>query len=146
MSVKKALAPYIFLASAPTLAQVPQRPVLQRPAATNVCREVALNPQPLHERQRLAALNPQPLPPVDEGKVVAALNPQPLPPVDEGKRTTALNPQPLPPVDERKMLTALNPQPLPPNRAAMTAERGAALPPIVKPPRGCPKPGATLRP
>jgi hypothetical protein len=42
------------------------------------------------------ALNPQPLPPVDDGR--AALNPQPLPPKDGS--LVELNPQPEPPGDE----------------------------------------------
>ncbi|MBC6982953.1 hypothetical protein H8B08_14490, partial [Caulobacter sp. 17J80-11] len=52
-------------------------------------------PRPTPPVENPAALNPQPLPPVDSPNP-AALNPQPLPPVDN---PAALNPQPLPPVD-----------------------------------------------
>ena len=78
--------------------------------------------------KRLDPLNPQPLPPVDLGRLngrlnrLDPLNPQPLPPVDLGRlnrrldRLDPLNPQPLPPVDLGRLnrLDPLNPQPLPP--------------------------------
>ncbi len=54
-----------------------------------------------------ASLNPQPLPPVDDGGL-AELNPQPLPPVEVGSGSgiASLNPQPLPPVESPELTRA----------------------------------------
>lgn len=89
------------------------------PATTNAVTTKRVSPKSVDEK----ALNPQPLPPVDDGKsrVIRksvdekALNPQPLPPVDDGKKNVvkksadekALNPQPLPPEPPDRMKIVL---------------------------------------
>lgn len=92
----------------PDNGQLRQRP-LKNPAAQNA----KPNSKIFENSSNTRALNPQPLPPVDNGTGKKALNPQPLPPIDGQSKMKGLNPQPEPPGKiKRNKVNTLNPQPL----------------------------------